>query len=101
MTSWEMYAGRDQHNGGFKNFGGVGYVMAYGHAEPVQVVVSEEPEGTYYGWIDARRAAAGDDTPAMIQQFSGLFAMQFTYGPEAEVNAGRGRIVRLAVKEAL
>ena len=66
-------------------------VREYG-GDPVPVTVIEDAEGDYYGWI-----ATGQDAPVMIQPSPALFSMQFPYGPKAEVEAGRGKIVRLRV----
>lgn len=104
-NTWQMYAGRDTHNGGYKNFGHPRYVEMYGHTEIVPVTLTEDPDGPYYGWMGSESIVAGkvwseaDTEPQMIQQFEGLFAMQFTYGVEAEVKAGKGRVVRLSVAE--
>lgn len=89
-----MYAGRDEHNGGYKNFGHPRYVQAYGHDEVVPVTLTETADGPYYGWL-----RADGDEPCMIQQREKLFDMQFPYGVDAEVKAGKGRVVRLAVAE--
>lgn len=95
--TWQMHAGRDERNGGFVHFGHPHYVQAYGHDEVVPVTLTENPDGPYYGYIYTDKPERG---PVMIQQFEVLFSMQFTYGPEAEVEAGKGRIVRLAVTES-
>ena len=89
-----MFAGRDKRNDGFCNLGHARYVEMYGHSEIVPVTLTEDPNGPYYGWIDAERTE-----PTMIQRHEGMFSMQFPYGAEAEANAGRGRIVRLQVQE--
>ena len=72
------------------------YVEACKHAESpvVQVNLNEDPDGDYWGWIDTNC-----DQIVMVQPQRGLFDMQFTYGPEAEVKRGRGRIVRLRIAE--
>lgn len=103
--TWEMHAGRDEHNGGFRNIGHPSYVKSYGHTEAVQVLVSEDPDGPYWGWLRFASEANGrawrpaDEAPVMIQRHEGVFSMQFTYGPEAEVKAGKGRIVHLKITE--
>jgi hypothetical protein len=92
--TWKMHAGRDPRNGGFRNFGHPRYVEMYGNAEVIPILLTEDPDGPYYGWIDADRTE-----PTMIQQHEGMFSMQFPYGPDAEVKAGRGRVVRLTAAE--
>jgi hypothetical protein len=70
-------------------------VELYGLSEPiVRVKVIEYPEGSYWGWIDT-----GDTEIKLIQPHQGIFSMQFPYTPEAEVEHGRGCIVRLIVEE--
>lgn len=60
----------------------------------VQVIVKEDKNGEYYGWIDK-----GEKEPEMIWRGKGLFSMCFPYGPEEEVKRGRGEIVRLSIVE--
>jgi hypothetical protein len=69
------------------------FALAHSTGEqPVAVVVSENPDGPYWGWL-----GAGDEHPCMIYGHPSLFRMCFPYGPQAEVNAGKGRIVRLDI----
>jgi hypothetical protein len=68
------------------------YAEHYGH-DPVEVLVTIDEEGSFYGWLKP-----GDAEPCMIQPWKGLFDMQFPYTPEAEVARGRGRILRLTVE---
>jgi hypothetical protein len=60
---------------------------------PVEVLVREQPDGSYYGWL-----AADDEIPSMIYGHRGLFEMCFPYGPKAEVEKGNGRVVRLTIE---
>lgn len=60
--------------------------------EPVPVVLTEDPDGPYWGWLPAE-----EQIPTMIHPRRSLFRMCFHYGPEAEQAAGRGRIVRFQV----
>lgn len=39
------------------------------------------------------------DEPQMVYPRESLFSMCFPYGVQAEVDAGKGRVVRLAVTE--
>lgn len=89
--TWQMYAGRV--DGGFRHFGSRWYVEAYGHTEVVAVELHESPEGAYWGWLDP-----GAREPEMIWSDRLLFDACFTYGPDAEQERGRGRILRLDVR---
>jgi hypothetical protein len=101
--SWRMFAGRPDHSvegREFLNFGDCWYVRLYGH-EPVAVELTEDPEGIYYGWIEAEgseRDSRFKGVPEMIQPHEGMFSMQFAYGPQAEVDRGRGEIVRMSCR---
>lgn len=103
--SWRMFAGRPGHGTAgreFANFGDDWYVRLYGH-EPVAVELVEDPDGTYYGWIEADNPESPRDhkftgVPEMIQPHEGMFSMQFAYGPQAEVERGRGEIVRMSCR---
>lgn len=59
---------------------------------PQPVIVSEDTDGSYWGWIPAE---GGE--PRLIYRHAGMFSMCFLYGPQAEQDAGRGRIVRLNI----
>ena len=64
--------------------------------EPVvAVLVEESPDGDYYGWEDAHIAG-----PVLIYGDRRAVEMCFPYGTEAEEKRGRGRVVRLAIREA-
>lgn len=72
-----------------------GWVEMHGLDIPVvKVEVRESPKGEYYGWIDK-----GKTVPEMIWQGKMLFGVCFTYGPEIEEKAGKGRILTLDVRE--
>lgn len=76
------------------------FVEHYGLPEPiVEVDVTEVPDGdasaTHWAWLPT-----GKTDPIMIYPRESLFTMCFPYGPKSEVEAGKGRIVRLAVTEA-
>lgn len=74
------------------------YVRMHGCAEPVLVEVIEDPEGTHLGWIDRDDEVEGDDTPVMIQHHR-IYDIQFPYGSKAAEEYGKGRTVRLTIKE--
>lgn len=54
------------------------------------------PEKAYYGW---QPVGDEDARPRMIFPHRILFEMCFPYGPQAEAERGRGRIVRLLVEK--
>jgi hypothetical protein len=102
--TWRMYAGRpDRIVDGreFMNFGTESYVRMYGR-EPVEVKLTEDPDGRYWGWIRAARTGLFPRThtgiPEMIQPHEGLFQVQFPYGPEESSRAGEGEIVRMSCR---
>jgi hypothetical protein len=72
-----------------------GWVEMFGLDDPVvEVLVRESSKGEYWGWIDTN-----ETVPCMIWKGKHVFSMCFPYGPEIEEKAGRGRIVRLDVRE--
>lgn len=109
-NTWTMYAQR-HNNGVYMHVNSCEHTVAcYGAAEsivPVEVreVADDDPTATHWGWIDNPDTWTGarmnrDFTiPVMIQPHQGMFDMQFPYNPNAEVDRGRGRIARLAIKE--
>ena len=74
------------------------YEMAgHGDGEPAEAVeLVADPEGDYLGWLSVRE---GNSVPVMVKLRS-LFSMQFTYGVQAEVDAGRGLAVGLTLRPA-
>ena len=59
----------------------------------VEVLVFESETGIYHGWIDT-----GKTVPEMIHHKK-IFEICFAYGSAAEVERGRGRVVKLDIKE--
>lgn len=100
MSAWTMfgYPSPDREDTWYA-LGDERYVRMHGCAEPVPVEVIESSDGTHLGWIDAEDELEGDDTPVMIQHEK-IFNIQFPYGWQAEAKHGRGRAVRLTIKEA-
>lgn len=95
--SWPMFAGRKMEQGLLLHVEShPRTVKAYGD-DPVPVAAIEDPDGSYYGWIDASEPERG---PQLVQPHRSLFAMQFPYGPKAEVEAGRGSVVKLRIEDA-
>ena len=99
---WKMYTLIDKDNSGnefFLHTGDKGYVQLYkreysDNLPMVAVVVKEDKKGEYYGWIDKGRT-----DPEMIWQGKNLFEICFAYGSNAEVEAGRGEVVRLKIEK--
>jgi hypothetical protein len=72
------------------------FVMMYGGTHPmVTVVLTEDPDGPYYGWI-----RAGEVLPIMIYPNEDLFSMCFPYGYRGEEERGRGEMVRMRAEVA-
>lgn len=96
--AWRMFAHRYE-NGDLRNLGSRRYVEAHSVWAPiVEVSVAEVPDGdpaaTHWGWM-----ATDATEPVMIYPREVLFRVCFPYGVQAEVDAGKGRVVRLAVTE--
>jgi hypothetical protein len=95
--AWRMHC---HDNGGrLQHFGARWWVEIHGLPDPIvkvelREVAQDDPAGTHWGWIDAAKTE-----PVMIWEHRGAFDMQFPYGPEAEEERGKGRIVRLAVQK--
>lgn len=70
------------------------FVQAHYLKEPVVPVrVTEDPEGSHYGWIDTDATKPSMIFPHLIQ-----FRCCFPYGLEAHEKAGKGRAVRLRIE---
>ena len=72
------------------------YGMAgHGKDEPAETVeLVADPEGGYLGWLDTEE---GNATPILVRHRE-FFPMQFPYGVRAEVDAGKGIAVALALR---
>lgn len=70
------------------------YAQAYARPDetPVRVFVHAKVDGGYFGWLPA-----AEIVPRFIFDHWGLFSMCFPYGPRAEEEHGKGRIMRLSV----
>lgn len=77
------------------------FPKAYGVVEPIEVLATEDPEGTYYGWLD-RNEHTGQwrESPSMIYERESLFRMCFPYGYKAAEQSGQGRPLRLRIERA-
>jgi len=98
LGPWRMWAHR-YDNGDLHNLGSRRYVEAHGLRKPIiEVDVAEvsddDPAATHWGWMRPT-----DTEPVMIYPREVLFRVCFPYGVQAEVDAGKGRMVRLAVAE--
>ncbi len=100
-TAWRMYA--HDRNGTFWHLGSRSYVEAHGLRDPIVEVEAREvahdaPDGTHWGWLHNDWRDGWESTPSMIWPNRPCFDVCFTYGPAAEEKAGKGRVVRLAVR---
>lgn len=97
--SWEMFAA-PLGNGDWTGLGSEWYARQYAtDRKPVPVLIVEDPEGDYLGWIEQTEdSPRNTGEPEMIQRKE-IFSIQFPYGYKAEEAAGRGRAVRLSIKE--
>lgn len=64
-------------------------------APPLVARVTEDPEGEYWGWFDARR----DVISMMIYPHEGPLEMCFPYGSRPLEERGEGRKIRVRVDE--
>lgn len=103
--TWRMFAGRVEpgpDGSSFRNFGEPHYVRMYGH-EPVEVELTEDPEGGFYGWIYADRPdempLRRTGIPVMIQPDENLFRIQFPYALKEHIAKGDGEVVRMSCRE--
>lgn len=95
---WRMFAHR-YNDGLLHNLGARWWVEIHGLPEPIveveaRRVAHDDPAATHWAWLKA-----GDREPEMIYPRRVLYEVCFPYGPEAEERAGKGRTVRLAVRE--
>jgi hypothetical protein len=96
--SWEMF-GYPKGDGEWLVISDYRTVRMHGCAEPVPVEVIQSPNGNYLGWLDDREGSPRNTgVPEMITHKS-LFNVNFAYGYQAEVDAGRGRAIPLVIKE--
>jgi hypothetical protein len=94
---WRMFAGRPSRvidGREFHGFGDERYVRFRGQ-EPTPVVLVEDPDGVYWGWLPT-----GADMPVMVQSHKGMFEMQSPDGFAYDVECGRGEIVRMSCTPA-
>lgn len=60
----------------------------------VQVEVTEDPKGTYFGWVDLEK---GSEVPTLIWPSLAQLKMCFPCGTKDAVARGEGRIIQLSV----
>jgi len=92
-AAWKMFAHDD--NGMLTNVGSRWYVKAHGLGCPIVAVLVEQvptddESGTHWAWLDS-----DETSPSMIWPFREALEMCFPYGSKAEVDHGRGIVVRL------
>lgn len=96
--TWKMF-GHDVRNRYFHVGKTERFVKCFGDDPIVPVTVSILTEGrheddAYYGWQDAGEY---DKPPEMIWPHWKSFNICFTYGAKAEMDRGKGRIVKLQI----
>lgn len=103
--TWKKFAGlRQRHDGtheyaDFVNNARLVAMSGYPEAHPVTLV--EDPGGDLRGYIDLDETGQPQIHPhtgiveVHLVQHHRLFAMQFTYGLDAELERGRGQVVHL------
>lgn len=93
--TWAMHGHRNDHQPGtylhVETHRDI--VAMYGDDEIVALTVTEDPDGTYLGWLPT------GDTDLVMVQWHTIFSMQFAYGPQAEVERGNGEVVRVSITE--
>lgn len=80
------------------------YVTAHGHTAPISVVVTEDSQGRYWGWLsntnrDRTAPATYETYPAMIFEHEGLLSMCFPAGHQYEADRNAGRVLRLSIRD--
>jgi hypothetical protein len=95
--TWEMF-GYPKGDGEWIKVDDYRTVKMHGCAEPVPVLVIEDPDGNYLGWLDETDSPRNNGVPEMIT-VKQLFNINFAYGYEAEEEAGRGKAVQLRIEE--
>ena len=91
---WKMWA--HFYKNLFRHCGSKRYVEIHHIDEPiVPVVLTESPTGRYWGWLEND----GKDTPTMIWPSKMQVEMCFPYGPKAESDRGRGRLIQLDIQK--
>ncbi len=119
VCSWQMHAHRTG-NGMLRDIGHQRWVELFGGDDPIVPVTVDElrvsdtkdPDVTHYGWWDIAGSMQKESTePVMIFPRVGgpqrpdidpwtLLGMCFTYGMQAEINRGKGRMVCLRITES-
>lgn len=97
--SWAMWAGIIRPHGQDEDvFYAIDqhrrYVEHHGLV-PHKVIATEDPQGMYWSWIQTDA-----EWPTMIHGYRPVFSMCFPYGYQAEVDAGKGEVVRLRIEFA-
>lgn len=97
--TWRLWAhecesGKDG-TGAFRHIGKRRYVELHLMNYPiVEVNITEDKNGNYWGWL-----SKGENEPKMIWPSKAQFEVCFIYGPEMEVEHGKGEILRLRVEK--
>jgi hypothetical protein len=92
--SWELFGAANEKNGVYSVVGDAFFVRLHGMT-PVPIRLVEDPEGIYFGWLDAQE----DEPDPLFVQHERIFEISFPYGSKAEEDAGHGKKVRLRIEE--
>ena len=95
---WRMYAHRmtsSDKGTYYLNFGDKRWVELFHFEEPiVPVLLTEDENGHYYGWMET-----GEDKPCMIWPSRIQRDTCFAYGMQAAIDHGKGQPIKLKVEE--
>jgi len=92
--SWKMFVYK--YPDCYMHFGCYAYVKIHGLSYPiVEVELTENENGEYYGWIDSE----GDLNGSLVWPSNAQTEMCFAYGSKIEEERGRGKKIRLSVVE--
>ncbi len=95
---WKMWASKynsDITGIYYMHFGSYRFVELHGLDNPiVEVELEENPKGTYFGFVEDGKLEGCLTWPSEVQ-----FEMCFPYGSKVEEEKGRGKKIRLSIKE--
>ncbi|TDC02644.1 hypothetical protein E1091_00135 [Micromonospora fluostatini] len=101
---WRMWARRQVNapdGRDFRYFGSAETVARpwLGSGKPTEVELTEDPDGSYWGWIDCQGETGHAGIPVMIEPHEGMFRMQEPNGFDGKAARGYGEIVRMTLRK--